>query len=144
MNSPRRALPFPFLLALVWAGCGGAARQDEVPTMAPTSLEGAIAELDAAEARIAGTFPEGKPSAQPVDPSSSPPAQPQSVTGSGGDASSPYSRCESACDALSSMRRAVDHVCSLSPGERCDGAKTRLTRATERVRATCSACEESP
>lgn len=116
--------------------------------MAPTSIEAAIAELDAAEARIVGTFPEGKPTVAPVDPSSLPTArpapEPQSMTGSGGDMSSPATRCESACDALSSMRRAVDHVCSLSPGERCDGAKSRLTRATERVRATCSACEESP
>lgn len=148
MSSPCRALPFPLVLVLVWAGCGGASRPGEgPPAMAPTSLEAALAELDAAEARIGGVAPEGKPTAaRPADPATPPPAEPphSPSSSSGGDPGAASSGCENACDALASMRRAVDHVCSLSPGERCEGAKSRLTRATERVHATCSVCEESP
>jgi hypothetical protein len=50
--------------------------------------------------------------------------------------------CLSACRALASMRRSVDHLCGLTgDGDaRCEGARTRVQGASERVRATCPAC----
>jgi hypothetical protein len=50
--------------------------------------------------------------------------------------------CLSACRALASMRRSVDHLCGLTGDgdSRCEGARTRVQGASERVRATCPAC----
>ncbi|MBK8256876.1 MAG: hypothetical protein IPK82_29915 [Polyangiaceae bacterium] len=50
--------------------------------------------------------------------------------------------CLVACAALASMKRSADHVCSMA-GEgdaACSGARTRVSRATERVTAACPAC----
>jgi len=54
------------------------------------------------------------------------------------------SDCAGACRALSSMARAIAHLCALvdSPDDqrRCDGATQRLAAARERVRQSCGAC----
>jgi hypothetical protein len=54
------------------------------------------------------------------------------------------SDCATACRALASMTRAVEHLCALadSPGDqqRCDDARRRMASARERVRQTCGAC----
>ena len=49
--------------------------------------------------------------------------------------------CETACDALSDMRKAADRICELAPGERCDAARARVADAEKRVTEACSECE---
>ena len=59
-----------------------------------------------------------------------------------GTGSSAADSCSTACKALSSMRRAVEHLCGLT-GEadlRCDTARGRVARAEERVRSSCPSC----
>ncbi len=53
--------------------------------------------------------------------------------------------CETACQALASMRRATDRLCDLTSDEpsRCSDARGRLDRATQRVREVCSDCASS-
>lgn len=53
-----------------------------------------------------------------------------------------HNPCASACTALASMRRAAEHLCSLAgPSDvRCENAKGRVQRATERVKAACPSC----
>lgn len=96
--------------------------------------------------------PYGQPSAAPAptSPAKPAPADAAPVTaapekearamsqGEGADG------CATACRALSSMRRAASHLCELAgDGDtRCDSAKTRVASAEERVRASCSDCEE--
>jgi hypothetical protein len=54
--------------------------------------------------------------------------------------------CKHACRALSSMDRAAGRLCSLAQSadesKRCDGAKTRLFGARDRVRSTCGSCPD--
>jgi hypothetical protein len=50
--------------------------------------------------------------------------------------------CTPACRALASMERAATHLCDLA-GEsdpRCEGARARVSRASERVRNGCPSC----
>lgn len=61
-----------------------------------------------------------------------------------GDSAAPLQLdpCLVACAALASMKRSADHVCGMA-GESdaaCTGARTRVSRATERVVAACPAC----
>jgi hypothetical protein len=54
--------------------------------------------------------------------------------------------CKNACRALSSMDRAAGRLCSLAQSsdesKRCDGAKTKLFGARDRVRSTCGSCPD--
>ncbi len=50
------------------------------------------------------------------------------------------SDCYVACRALTSIRRAVDKICALEPGPRCDSAREKAEDATKRVRAACPDC----
>jgi hypothetical protein len=49
--------------------------------------------------------------------------------------------CETACEALGSIRRAAARICEISgPGERCTSARERLDRAEKRVQEACPEC----
>ena len=48
--------------------------------------------------------------------------------------------CTMACQALDSMRRATEHLCTLDAGDRCATARQKLADATAHVRAACPAC----
>ncbi len=52
-------------------------------------------------------------------------------------------RCEVACRALGSMKRAAEHVCRATgtSDARCGRARNRVTAASERVAASCEDCE---
>jgi hypothetical protein len=67
-----------------------------------------------------------------------PPAPPPS-TALWGETGTP---CDLACRALASMRRSADGICRLAGAgsERCDGARGRVARASERVAAAGCVC----
>src|SRR5262245_56796244 len=49
--------------------------------------------------------------------------------------------CAVACEALGSMLRSVDRLCTLDPGPRCIKAQAKVADAAGRVRASCPACK---
>jgi MYXO-CTERM domain-containing protein len=53
------------------------------------------------------------------------------------------SDCSTACRALESMRHAVERLCGVEPGERCERARSKLNDAAARVRAACPSCEQT-
>ncbi|NUP12020.1 MAG: hypothetical protein HOW73_38730 [Polyangiaceae bacterium] len=128
------------------AGCGGAAKESAEPTTSVTSLSGAEDDLSRAEASLdamLGGTPlagaQGGTTAEPAAPEEPRGAKPPPPPGSMGLATG--STCESACDALASMRRAAERICALEES-RCAAARERVTRAAERVRTRCTECEE--
>jgi hypothetical protein len=119
----------------------------------PGDVEGTLAALDQAEGELAGAIgplPGAAPAEQP-SPSPPPPAplRAEGKSETEGDgapeaqaAELRRSPCDTACRALSSMRRAVEHLCGLT-GEgdaRCASARERVRSADERVRAICPRC----
>jgi hypothetical protein len=48
--------------------------------------------------------------------------------------------CSAACNALASMRRAAERLCSLDPGQRCADARRTVDEASRKVRAACPQC----
>lgn len=115
----------------------------------PADLQGQIAALDEAEARITQLFGERR-EAEEAKPAASPPKTPKATdqaTGVKKDKGAEQQlaqgdACGTACSALSSMERAAVHLCGLA-GEgdpRCEGARTRVRSAADRVRASCPAC----
>lgn len=152
--------------AAAWS-CGGAAPQKagDVNVSSGSTVEGAEAELDRAEASLQRLF--GIHAEQPDEdaiggdhpaspdrlPSDAPPSQPVPPPRPG-QATAPTTlsaegagSCETACDALASMRRASDRICVLAASDspdgaqRCDRARARLARATQRVATACPECE---
>jgi hypothetical protein len=118
------------------------------------------AELDRAEAELMSALgqpgfaqPPGLTEAQPG--ASPPPPAPPLPAEAPAPAKAPRgeetqasqisaSPCATACRALASMVRSADHLCGLA-GEgdaRCEGARTRVKNATERVQAQCPACAQ--
>jgi MYXO-CTERM domain-containing protein len=53
------------------------------------------------------------------------------------------SDCSTACRALDSMRRSVERLCAMDPGDRCLSARAKLAEATRHVRASCPLCEQT-
>lgn len=116
---------------------------------APGDLDEQLAALSEAEAQLNQVFggrvekqEEAKPAATP--PKTSKPSG--DVTGvkkdKGAEPLAQGDACGTACSALSSMERAAVHLCGLA-GEgdpRCEGARTRVRSAADRVRASCPAC----
>ncbi|MFO0553277.1 MAG: hypothetical protein U0271_33140 [Polyangiaceae bacterium] len=130
------------LVVAIWVGACGSASEPSAPKtgregFTPTTLADADAELDAWDARLGVLVGLKQASAAQEEPLQTPvpPSQPEQPR-SDGDV------CETACDALASMKRATEHVCSLAgPGEHCDTARARTNRAEQRVRARCPDCE---
>jgi MYXO-CTERM domain-containing protein len=50
------------------------------------------------------------------------------------------SDCMAACRALTSMRRAAEKICALSPGPRCEAARAKASAASDRVKKSCPTC----
>jgi hypothetical protein len=48
--------------------------------------------------------------------------------------------CVDACRALTSMKNAAERLCAIDPGPKCEDARDRVARATERVRGACPEC----
>ncbi len=151
--------------ATAWvSGCGGAA-PPPAASGAATTVDEASAEVDRAEAEVSALVGGASapaqqqgvaaPTAQPPGlkggeahaapaeaPRPSPAAgAPENAT-STGDEGEPDHQCKSACSALASMLRAVDHLCELTGREdaRCLSAKGRSDRARDRVTQSCSEC----
>jgi len=129
------------------AACGGASYSSATP---PTSLGQAEQDVDAAEAKL-GMLLGTNHTTSPTEPGEQPgvlrptaPPVPPSQPGSNGDTTplDEEDRCKTACDALGSMLRAVDRLCDLTgQGEdRCQNARTRANRASERVAQACPSC----
>lgn len=124
------------------------------PTVAPDSVGSAEQEVDAAEARIGAALGRGTKSNPPptVDNGTGNPTpvtpQPQTNPTSGGDPTSPdpldtdEDRCRVACDALTSMIRAVDRLCLITgqSDERCQSRRARADSASSRVVQSCPSC----
>lgn len=158
-------------VSLLLTACGGAAREPEAPASPssapaskaapgyglqgadaqPASLPDALAQLDQAEAEISQAL--GVPTfasppgdrAQPAPPPSStsaPAPRVPEATGGQGAQSLSADPCVTACRALASMSRSVEHVCELAgeADERCASARTRVSGAEGRVRSQCPAC----
>lgn len=135
------------------AGCGGSAERPGGPLDVST-LEGAEAELTRAEDSLARALGDAggaaggaqggvheapkTPTPEDLPPPSRPPDSSPTATQAGSQP--PASTCETACDALASMRRAAERVCVLDPA-RCGPARARVERAEQRVKAHCSECE---
>jgi len=50
------------------------------------------------------------------------------------------SDCESACKALASLERAVNHICAVAEPDECNDARMRALKARKAVNAQCSGC----
>jgi hypothetical protein len=151
--------------AALTAGCGGAAVSGGGNTTAapmmeeagppPSDVPSALTRLDQAESQLAQalgdpTFAEPPKPAEAqagASPTSAPPPPPAApaeaaAADSAGQSASPPDPCVTACRALASMGRSATHVCDLA-GEgdaRCEDARSRVSRATDRVRARCPSC----
>jgi hypothetical protein len=140
-------------------GCGGGVSAPAKGGAGQDPLAAAEAELAAAEARLGPRFalraneapyrPMGEEAGetggtthQATQPA---PAPPPPTALEHHEAEPPEDAnadtCETACDALSAMRKAADRICELAPGERCDAARARVADAEKRVTEACSECE---
>jgi hypothetical protein len=118
----------------------------------PETVPDALAELDRAEAELAsamGTPTFASPPAQPgvtppADATTAQPSPPPAAQASESlhPEAAPRDPCVTACRALASMGRAAEHLCGLAGegDDRCENARARVGRATDRVRAQCPAC----
>lgn len=126
------------------AGCASSAPPPAAPqepaaapygaygSAAPGTVESALADLDRAEAELAALGEEKDTGARAAEQA------PRPQRGDGDD----FAACSVACRALGSMRRAAASLCGLAgdADPRCESARVRVTRADERVRASCPAC----
>ncbi len=125
-------------------------------------VDAASAEIDRAEASVTallgssggavamanGAHTEGLPPpsapAQPPRPSTEPKGEKPVPAPSADSAmeSDKQTQCKNACDALTSMMRAVTHLCDITGNDdaRCSSARGRAERAEERVTQSCSDC----
>lgn len=120
---------------------GGAAADDVALTREPTSVEEARAQIARAEADLRGSLesskkaeserPEEKPSASPPPPA--PPARESKAL-------SEAPSCRTPCQALRSMRRAVDALCRMTGDTDGRCLDARKTLATSEVRAVTCGC----
>jgi hypothetical protein len=115
------------------SGPGGEASLDTVE-----QAEAALAE---AEVRIGGMTGAGDAAgAMTHAPSAEPGTTQLDVSPKAAEPAPPEPRCETACGALGSMRRAADRVCELAPGDRCESAHARVVTAEKRVSDSCPGC----
>jgi hypothetical protein len=127
-------------------GCGGAS-SDQVAKEPGDDPETELARSEAILEGLLGPIATTGPAREtmeggvaPTEPG--PQAAPPPVAPGNADALSADERCERACNALGSMRNAVDRLCHLSDDAgRCENARERLTRAAERVQSSCPTCE---
>jgi hypothetical protein len=110
-----------------------------------------------ADAPSAGAPPPPPPAPPPAaqsQPYAQPPNRAASMTQASNDLEASQREldvaggdCRNACRALGSMDRAAGRLCTLaqSPDDarRCEGAKTRLYSARDKVKNTCGSCAEA-
>ena len=147
--------------AALATGCGGATHQAVTPgsdattaTPQPKDVPDAMSQVDQAEAELGQALSqlsigsglakpkeseERVPAVQPA-PTTSPAEAPAGTAAP--DRASTVDPCATACRALASMSRSVEHVCDLAGegDEQCANARARVGRANDRVRAQCPAC----
>jgi hypothetical protein len=142
-------------LVLLWLGasCGGGAppARSTEPEPMPSDANATLDLLDRAENDLSlalGGAPAGasglakqEPTAE-ADEEKRDEQDDKDATTQLGARSTARDSCASACKALLSMQRAVEHLCGLT-GEadvRCDTARGRVARAEDRVRSSCPKC----
>ncbi|MFO0617787.1 MAG: hypothetical protein U0414_34670 [Polyangiaceae bacterium] len=132
------------------AGCGGSIGEPATPT---DSVGTAVQEVDAAEARIGAALggksaqfgtPPPQVGAQIQGPKPDPAGQPSSEPPHEQPTTldSQEEQCRVACDALTSMLRAVDRLCTITgqTDERCQSRRARADSASTRVVQACPSC----
>jgi hypothetical protein len=139
------------LVGLTFApGCGGSVGEPVSPS---DSVGTAVQEVDAAEARIGAALGGGRtnPPTSDVSPQVVKPELPTPTTNPGpGPQPTPNEtpldtqedQCRVACDALTSMLRAVDRLCTITgqTDERCQSRRARADNASSRVVQACPSC----
>jgi hypothetical protein len=133
------------------AACGGASYSAGLPS---SSVGDAQRDVDVAESKLGGAIgmgnhadamkhPSELPPQQQGTAPNAPPDRPSVAPENGNDAPlQEEDRCKTACDALTAMLRAVDRLCDLTGqgDDRCQSARERVQRASERVAEVCPAC----
>lgn len=164
-----RALLLLCAAAALAVGCGGAAVSGDSKTSGdttaaaaeplPSDVPSALTQLDQAESQLAQALgdPTFAQAPKPMEaqsgatttapaPASPPPPRSAPAGEAAADSSAqpaePPDPCVTACRALASMGRSAAHVCDLAGegDERCESARGRVSRATDRVRARCPSC----
>jgi hypothetical protein len=146
MRKPRFAVAAVVTLVAVVA-CGGAAKESQSPASVspakneagsenePTTIEEAQAQLERARAQLQAPAGASTAATQSVVPTA-----PTATTDSaaGGAPQPPSNPCATACQAIASMRRAVDAICRMAGQDdsRCTGAKKTLGDSETKV-ASC-------
>ena len=135
-------------IAVAASACGGAPANYAQPS---TTIAGAAADVDQAEAALGAAMGTGaespsplqqpgtpSPTTQPAEPAPVPPPTPTESAGAGAD----ENHCRNVCEALGSMVRAVHHLCDLTGNDddRCTAAKGRAESAEQRVSQSCPSC----
>lgn len=129
------------------------------PLAPEESVGSAVQEVDAAEARIGAALGARSNDGGDVSPQIVPPLQPApTTTAEAPDQPNPRppiqaqpdptpldsseDRCRVACDALTSMLRAVDRLCTITgqTDERCQSRRARADSASTRVVQSCPSC----
>lgn len=142
------------IATLTAGGCGGSLSEPVAPA---DSVGSAVQEVDAAEARIGaalgaqyGAGGDATPQIVPPDtptptttaevptPTTKPPIAQPGPTAQANE----EDRCRVACDALTSMLRAVDRLCTITgqTDERCQSRRARADSASTRVVQSCPSC----
>lgn len=114
------------------------------------SVGSAEQEVDAAEARLSAALGAKSAPASGGDtgtqqiptPHPQPTTQPEPPTPDATPLDSEEDRCRVACDALTSMIRAVDRLCMITgqSDERCQSRRARADSASARVVQSCPSC----
>jgi hypothetical protein len=144
MRKPRFAVAMVITLAAV-AACGGAAKEGPAASPAknaveteqePTTIDEAQAQLERARAQLQASGAGPSSAATTATPSVAPP--PTAAGGETAGAQPPTNPCATACQAIASMRRAVDAICRMAGQDdaRCTGAKKTLGDSETKV-ASC-------
>jgi hypothetical protein len=145
---------FGAVVIVLHAACGGAALEGgskaPIEGAEPATVPDALAELDRAEAELASAMGTPTFAAPPAQPGATPPRDAEAAQPSPSPAAqasesfptAPQDPCVTCCRALASMGRAAEHLCGLAGegDERCENARARVGRATDRVRAQCPVC----
>lgn len=134
------------LLLVAATGCG-AAQHDAARAASPAAPVGA--------STGAGAPATATPASPPADASAAAPSAvaPDADSEDRSGAAREFERaarmvdgassdCRQACRALASMDRACGQLCRLDADSTCEGDKTRLRSARQRVRSTCGSCSD--
>ena len=107
---------------------------------APGTVDDAALAFEQAEGALQASLEPGAAQPGTADSLELPPSQP---TAEPHLTVRKVDRCDTACGALGSMRRAAGRLCELTGQEdpRCESVGERVSLAVERVRQSCPACQ---